>query len=747
MKIHMAESKLDYSYDARIRAIRETKMAQTQEKQQVVGAMDHDDHALILPPAERRKLVETISGSGMPITDVLLDGIEIIPNHENGSFYGARATGANYRRLLENHPTYIDPMSALAGGYMVNFLSYRAVDWKPEFSYEDLKPVRAKYQLEGAIGAKQHFCQDLAIGLAQGWGQIKERIDEGRQQHPESAEFYNGLADVVIGMQAWIANNAAEARRLAAAEVNASVRQNLLEMAEINERLVSEPPTTFREACQWMLWFQMAARMYNGSGSLGRLDVLLQPYYDAETQAGTLNDEEAIFYLACLFARDTAYLQIGGPDKDGRDVTTHLSYLILEATHRLKIPCNLAVAVAEGCDTGTLRKGVEILFEDKLGIPKFLGTDASIAGYCRNGYDLETARQRAYSGCHWSALPGREYTMNDCIKINIARVLDVAIHDMPTGWETAGSMQPLWEHLEDHFRAAVLGTAQSIDFQMAHMHEVFPELVLDLLCHGPIERGLDASYGGVDEYNICLDVAGFATAVDSLAAIEQRIIQERRLSWQELIESLDNDWAGREGELKRLMMKSVPHYGMGGTLADEYALRVSEMLTRLITEKTTPNGFKMIPGIFSWANTISMGKILGATPNGRPAGAPISHGANPDPGFRKDGAATALAASIAGVQPGHGNAAPMQIELDPMLSREEGGVDYVMNLILTHFRLGGTQINMNIMDSAKVLEAHRDPSLHPDLVVRVTGFSAYFASLSPAFRQLVVDRIIDEKSA
>mgnify|MGYP000954422732 FL=1 len=86
----------------------------------------------------------------------------------------------------------------------------------------------------------------------------------------------------------------------------------------------------------------------------------------------------------------------------------------------------------------------------------------------------------------------------------------------------------------------------------------------------------------------------------------------------------------------------------------------------------------------------------------------------------------------------------MQIELDPGLGRDEGGVEDVCNLIKTHLDLGGTQINLNVMDANKVLEAHRDPSLYPDLVVRVTGFSAYFASLSPQFRQLVVDRIIRE---
>lgn len=149
-----------------------------------------------------------------------------------------------------------------------------------------------------------------------------------------------------------------------------------------------------------------------------------------------------------------------------------------------------------------------------------------------------------------------------------------------------------------------------------------------------------------------------------------------------------------------------------------------------------------MPGIFSWAATIAMGRNLGATPNGRRAGAPISHGANPDPGFRQDGAPSAMAVAIASVQCGYGNAVPMQIEMDPGAAGGPEDARRIVELIRTHFELGGTQINMNIMDREKVLEAHADPSKYPDLVVRVTGFSAYFASLSPEFRQLVVDRIV-----
>jgi formate C-acetyltransferase len=190
------------------------------------------------------------------------------------------------------------------------------------------------------------------------------------------------------------------------------------------------------------------------------------------------------------------------------------------------------------------------------------------------------------------------------------------------------------------------------------------------------------------------------------------------------------------------MMKSVARYGSGGSRADVWAVKIAQTFTRLVKDADTGGKFLMIPGLFSWANTIPMGKGLGATPNGRRAGEPISHGANPDPGFRKDGAPTAMAVAIAAVQPGYGNTAPFQIEIDPMLSREEEAVDRVAELIKTHFDLGGTQVNINVVDAEKLLEAHKDPSKCPDLVVRVTGFSAYFASLSPEFRQLVVDRMV-----
>ena len=729
------------TYDERLAALRATKLEHTRQKQQIIGSMDYDDWGIILPPPERRELVETISGSGVPITDVLLKGFTPTPNHPSGGFFGPKSVGENFRALLETHPTYIDPDSSLAGAYMANFLSYRKPGWNPDIDNSLLADERNKYQV--GAGGTQHFCQDYAIGLELGWAGILDKIRRYRQVNaPRAADLHDGLESVVLGIQDWIARHACAARDAAAAEPNPTLRTNLEQMADINARLVAEPPATFREACQWIAWFQMVACMYNGSGSLGRLDQFLCPYYQRESGAGTLSDDEAAFHIACLLLKQAAYIQLGGPDATGHDATHRVSFLVLEAAHRLGIPANVGVCVGESTDPALLERGVEILLADRQGMPKFLGIDHTAEGFARNGFPIELARQRAYSGCHWSALPGCEYALNDCIKINFARILEVAFGEMMDDSGMAPSVANLWDRFVEHLGRAVEVIVACLDAYLEHVHEVFPELVLDLLCHGPIERGEDASHGGVAYTNIGVDGAALATAADSFAALEQRVEQEQRFRWDAIARHLAANWAGPDGEQTRLIMRRIARYGSGRSHADAYALRISQVFTRLVKETPTPDRFMLIPGLFSWAATIAMGKSVGATPNGRRAGEPISHGANPDPGFRSDGAPTAMASAIAAVQPGYGNTAPMQIELDPGMSATDGAVAKVAGLIRSHFAMGGTQVNINVVDTERLLEANADPSRHPDLIVRVTGFSAYFASLSPEFRQLVVDRVV-----
>lgn len=229
---------------------------------------------------------------------------------------------------------------------------------------------------------------------------------------------------------------------------------------------------------------------------------------------------------------------------------------------------------------------------------------------------------------------------------------------------------------------------------------------------------------------------------DSFGALATIIEQEKVISWDEVYRNLENDYDGVEGERVRLMLNSSPKYCGGNTVSDKWAQKLRDCFVTTMHAQPMPNGRQLVPGWFSWARTIEYGAAVGATPNGRRNGEPVSHGANPNSGFRKDGAPTAQLTGIALVQCGWGNTAPLQIEFDPLISMEEGAVEKVMQLIEGHFNLGGTLININVLDGEKLIEANKDPEKYPDLVVRVTGFTAYFVSLSPEFRQLVVDRFL-----
>lgn len=716
------------NYTQRIKNLREAKLRQTSEKLEKLGTRDEDDYGCVIPPEDFKWQP--------PVQDT------------NGSFSGARAWGRNFRSLMENHPIYIDPNDALAGRWMF-MLSRMRKGYKLElsnfaFDYSHLKPNQLKYDITCGIGKDAHFAPDYKIGLQLGWGGLLSKVKASMEKYghdPVARELLEAEEDAILGIQNWIARTAKAAKTMVLQERNPVLRENLRQMVAINTKLVAQAPENLREVCQWLAWFNMASRTYNRDGAGGQLDELLRPYYEKDKAAGIINDDDAEFFIACLLLNDPHYYQLGGPDKNGKDQTSPISYLILEAAAKLKTSCNLTIRVHDDMDRKLFRRGVEILLIDKLGYPRFSGDKALVEGFMKNGFSRELARERIATGCNWMSLPGLEYTLNDVVKINIAKVFEVAFYE---NMKKSPSLENLEELFIQHFETAVETVAEGLDFHLEHQYLNEPELLLNFLSHGPIEKGLDVSHGGAEFYNMALDGAGLATVADSFAAIEQRIVKEQCLTWQNLRENLANDFTTSNGEEVRLMLAASEKFGQGDSLGDKWALRLTEILKDKVADRTTSLGRRMIPGWFSWADTVRFGKNVSATPDGRKDGMPISHGANPRPGCRRDNALTAMAQAIARVQPGYGNTAPWQLELDIGLVKHPAAVDIVMALMQTHFDLGGTLININIVDSKKILEAHKDPQAHPNLIVRVTGFSAYFSSLSKEFRQLVVDRIIEK---
>lgn len=712
------------SYAERMERLTARKVAQTAEKQAKLGARDEDDYGLVLPP-------ETFKAD-LPVRDA------------TGQFSGPRAWAANFRWLMENHPLYVDPDDAIAGRWMFMLsrmrLGYRLSRSNFAFDYSFLEPLQEKYDVTTGIGKDAHFAPDYKIGLGLGWGGLLAKVRAARLKFasdPVAAELMEAEESAILGVQAWIRRLGGAAADRSMTEEDAERRANLVAMAKSCFAIVEAPPATFRDAVQWIAVFNMASRTYNRDGAGGQLDELLRPYYERDTAAGILTDEDAEFYCFCLLLNDPHYYQLGGPDAEGRDQTSRMSYVILEAAAKLKASCNLTIRVWDGMDRRLYRRGVEILLANRLGYPRFSGDKALVEGFMKNGYSAALARSRIAVGCNWMSMPGLEYTLNDVVKINVAKVFDVAFAE-------SDSLAELEANYRRHFKAAVAVTAEGIDFHLDHQYLNEPELMLNLLSHGPIEKGKDVSHGGATYYNMAIDGAGLAVVADSFGALEQRVAAEKALTFADVKKAVAANFAGEDGERIRQVLAASGRYGHGGTAADRWAVRLTEILDEEIAGHTTPHGFKLIPGWFTWADTIRFGKSVGATPNGRKAGEPISHGANPLPGFRRDGALTAMARAVASVQPGYGNTAPWQLEVDLGLADDPGAVDRLMALMDGHFALGGTLVNINVVDAEKILAAHKDPSKYPDLIVRVTGFTAYFNSLSPAFRELVVKRLIRE---
>ena len=711
----------NYSYDERIALLRARKVAQTEEKAKAGGA-DEDDYGTI-------------------VQDVY--HFELEPNHENGSIYGYRAWSENYCRLLSGHPIYCDPLDAFVGkGFMfMERLRPKQHKWNPAYPFDELKAIFDKYCGISGIDNCHHFTPDLQIGFDLGWGGILDLLRSEREKHDESHyEFYDAEIMVVEAIIAFLSRAADELFAHAEAEKNPYLAENLRKMAEVNRAVAAGRPTTFREAVQWMCWFSMLSRTYNRGSAGGQLDEMLRPYYERDIKAGILTDDEAVFYLACLFLQDSRYFQLGGPDINGNDQTSPVSYLALEAADKINIACNLTVRVHDKMNEDFFLKSVEYLFKNKQGWPRYSSDNALVEGFMRCGYSKELARQRVAAGCHWMCIPGMEYTMNDTVKVNLLRTFEIAYEEMTESGEP--SHDRLLELYKKHLKIAVDATGNGIMHHLRYQTKSQPELILNLFQHGLIAKGVNITDGGANYYNMCVDGSGIAVVADSFAAIEQRIEREKKITYAELDRHIKENYNGKDGEYIRQLMLHSERYGGGGTLGDEWAVRIKDIYTELVRDLCNQHpGINFIPGFFSWSNTILLGSKVGATPNGRRAGEPINHGANPNSGFRADGAVTAMCNSIASVQPAFGNTAPVQLEVDPGIGNDEEGIRKMADMIKTVLGVGNTLLNINIIDTDKILEAHKDPLKYPDLVVRVTGFTAYFAMLSPGFRQLVVDRI------
>lgn len=300
-----------FDYAKRLRLLRERKLAQTAEKVEKEGGLNEDDYGRVVAPDYFR--------------------FQITPNHPDGHFYGYSGWTENFTRLLAEHPLYVDPLDAFVGRGFFFLIRLRGMTgdpaypypWNPAYPFDELKTIFDRYNIICGIGRDHHFNPDIQMGLELGWGGILSKLEHFRALNPpETREFYNSEIAVVKAIISFLRRISHQLAELALIERNPVLSRNLAEMAEINLRMADGVPQTMREAIQWMCHFSMLSRLYNRGSAGGQLDQLLLPYYENDIRAGRITDEEAKFYLGCLFSMTRATISWGGRTSTGTTPST-----------------------------------------------------------------------------------------------------------------------------------------------------------------------------------------------------------------------------------------------------------------------------------------------------------------------------------------------------------------------------------------------------------------------------------------
>ncbi len=489
-------------YLKKIENLRSLKIAQTAQKLEYEGYLDEDDYGRIVPTFEW----------------------SITPNHSDGNFYGLQGWTDNFCDLMDKHATYIHPDDAFTGRWMYFMSKMRPTQYNQSLLPHELRDRLDKYQSDAGIGFDAHFCPDYTIGLTLGWSGLIKKLEKYRKIHSnrDINKFYDCHSRVIVAIQGWIQRHIDQLDELILNTSDPVTRLELCDKRDINKRILNDPPNSYREALQWIIWFHLASRTFNRDGAGGQLDTLLYPYYKRDIQSGKLTKEQAIYYMTCFLLNDPVYWQIGGPDKDGIDQANELSFLILDAAEYANVSLNLTLRVHDGMNESLFEKGISLLVKHKQGWPRFSGDQALVKGFMKLGFDESLARQRIATGCNWMSLPGKEYTVNDLFKVNMAKVFEVSWQDMmklcgyPGLTNNIGMYKPvvigkkrtllspsislLWKLFRKHLEVAVHSVADAIRFHLKIMKDNEVELLLNLLSHGPIERGLDVSDGSLSSH-------------------------------------------------------------------------------------------------------------------------------------------------------------------------------------------------------------------------------------------------------
>jgi pyruvate-formate lyase len=256
-----------------------------------------------------------------------------------------------------------------------------------------------------------------------------------------------------------------------------------------------------------------------------------------------------------------------------------------------------------------------------------------------------------------------------------------------------------------------------------------------------VETATDMTRGGA-QYNFSsISGRGLGTAADALAAIKAMVYDEKKYTMDEMLHALKNNFRNKE-TMRQTLLRRAPKFGCDNDEADAIAKEVAEYFCREVAKRPGTRGGFFRPSFFSYGMHVVEGGFLGAMPNGRLASQPVSNSLSPANGSERKGP-TAVMRSMAKIdQSLISNGCALNVRMLPSLLSTPEGQEKIAQLIRGYFAMGGMEVQFNVVDNATLRDAQARPENYPDLVVRVSGYSAYFTDLGKSIQDEIIARTI-----
>ena len=662
--------------------------------------------------------------------------------------------------------------------------------WLPRFLALKIRPrhravrfvvdqLNATRYLINETGGISHFVPDYGRLLALGTTGYRAEANQRLQQvAPDSAEaqFLQAVVIVCDGLDDFAANYATEARNQAKAEANRARQEELELVAQICDRVPSQPARSLHEALQCLVFAQIALNLesLDNSVSPGRLDQILWPYYEGDRLAKKLTQPQALELLGCyavklceivpIFSRRVSRFHggmfngqvvvVGGRDEKGDDATNEITYLLLLLMDQLRTrQPNYHARLHKGSPDGyrcqiakTLAAGAvsPALYNDEVITPILQS----------RGVSDKDALNYALVGCVEPVAAGKSYFSTDAALTNLPLCLELALNGGRrfNHWRRLGIATPpaeectsieevldLFSQQVDYLVEQLLADLWSVERANAEYH---PTPLTSMLLDGCMEKACDASAGGARYNGSGVQAVGIVDIGDSLTALECVVFRDGKATMAEVIEACKRDFQGNEVLLARL--RHAPKFGNDDAMADGFVARVMELFANCIAGRENSRGGAIAPGFYSVTSHQGFGEKVGAMPSGRRSQTPFSSGISPANGVRRSGPTAALRSMASLPLHRAQNGINFNLELAPWAVSGAEGSKTMQRLLDGAFRAGCMQLQVNVLDPKVLIDARNNPGKHPGLLVRVSGYSAYFDDLSPSMKQEIIDRTVYE---